>query len=677
MNNKSSKNDVDTNIKYYLDNIVEQIPYFIFWKNTDSVYLGCNQKFANLINRKSPQEVIGETDFTLGWGEGESEFFRYGDRKVMNGNSKINVEEVLIRPDGSRIVMLVNKLPMLDKDGNCIGILGTSIDITERKILEENLRLSKEKAEVANQAKTEFLENMRHDIRTPLSGIVGCAHLIQMESNDPKKVTEYARDLVKSSDALLEFFNKILESIKVATGEIPILKQRFDLQKELEQIVRLNKPQAHLKHINLHLDYDKSIPAYLLGDPLRFQRIVLELVTNALKYTDKGEIKVSARLIKNKKLTGQLIIELRVSDTGIGIPRDKQNEVFKRFTRLIPAYRGIYPGTGLGLSVVKQFINDLGGEIHIESDVGEGATFICLIPLQEPSSTKDGNAIGEIQSFESDTYLSDKKVATIPALQAKVVMTGNRVLVVEDSPIASKIAQGILLNLNCQVDIAPDGETALTLIEKNHYSLILMDIGLSDADGCDITRLIRLKQWNNNSSIPIVGLTAHIDQENKRRCLEKGMNAIYTKPLTPEKASGILDAFLSLSQASIFKEHQTKSPNQLQSLSLLDKEKALGFLGSEEKLHEMLTLLVSSLTKEIPKLKQYYQDNDWQGIRVLAHKWKGGASYCSASRLEQICIEIVTALKAESLEEAEELYQQLLQIAEATKEVARKLIAPD
>src|ERR1044072_9306857 len=117
MNNKNSKNDININIKYYLDNIVEQIPYFIFWKNTDSVYLGCNQKFANLLNKKSPKEVICETDFTLGWGQGESELFRYGAHEVMNANFKINEEEVLIRPDGSRSVMLVNKFPMLDKHG--------------------------------------------------------------------------------------------------------------------------------------------------------------------------------------------------------------------------------------------------------------------------------------------------------------------------------------------------------------------------------------------------------------------------------------------------------------------------------------------------------------------------------------------------------------------------------
>ncbi|MES2998023.1 MAG: ATP-binding protein [Pseudomonadota bacterium] len=675
MNKENSKNDINTNIKDYLDNIIEQIPYFIFWKNTDSVYLGCNQKFANLVNKKLPQEVIGETDFTLDWGQGESELFKYGDQEVMNGNSKVNGEEVLIRPDGSRITMLVNKLPMRDKHGNCIGILGTSVDITERKILEENLRLSKQKAEAANQAKTEFLENMRHDIRTPLSGIVGCAQLIQMQADNPKKVTEYADDLVQSSDALLEFLNKILESITVASGEIPLLKKRFNLKETLEQIVRLNRSKATVKKLALTLDYDDKIPTYLIGDAVRVQRIILELLTNALKYTDKGEVKVSARLMKNKTRTDELIIELRVSDTGMGIPRDKQNEVYTRFTRLVSAYKGIYPGTGLGLSVVKQFIDDLNGEIRIESEVGKGTTFICLIPLQESLSVKDENGIEEVVSFESDTRLVDKKAVTIPTSQENPVTTGGQVLVVEDNPIAAKVAKGILLSFNCQIDIAPDGKTALTLIEKNHYDLILMDIGLPDEEGCDMTRRLRLKQWQRNPSVPIIGLTAHVDEDKKRRCLENGMNAIYSKPLTPEKASGILNAFLSHSQASVFKENQAKSPDNLQLLPLLDKEKALKLLGSEKTLHELLALLESGLVKEIAELKQHHQDNNWPEIRALAHKWKGGSSYCGASRLDQVCQEIETALQAESREEAEVLYQQLLQVAEETKKAAKKVIS--
>lgn len=192
----------------------KQIPYFIFWKNTNSVYLGCNQKFAHLINRKSPQEVIGETDFTLGWGEGEPELFRYGDQEVMNGNSKVNEEEVLIRPDGSRIVMLVNKLPMLDKHGNCIGILGTSIDITERKKLEENLVTAKEKAETSNQAKSEFILNICEVLRIPLTGIIDLysrqankaanaedEHSSQWVNNTCKQILEVVNAVIKTVSA--------------------------------------------------------------------------------------------------------------------------------------------------------------------------------------------------------------------------------------------------------------------------------------------------------------------------------------------------------------------------------------------------------------------------------------------------------------------------------------------
>ena len=150
------------------------------------------------------------------------------------------------------------------------------------------------------------------------------------------------------------------------------------------------------------MEHDKTIPRYLLGDPIRIQRIALELVTNALKYTDKGEIIVSTNLVKNENR--EVIIELSVSDTGMGIPKDKHQEVYTRFTRLIPSYRGTYSGTGLGLSVVKQFIDDLNGEIHIESDVGEGSTFICLIPLQESLLVEDEEIVKDEDLMISDFF---------------------------------------------------------------------------------------------------------------------------------------------------------------------------------------------------------------------------------------------------------------------------------
>ncbi|WP_218814505.1 ATP-binding protein [Rickettsiella endosymbiont of Dermanyssus gallinae] len=624
-----------------------------------------NQRMLNTLSLHSIDQFVGKHIST--WdASGESRWEHC--RKVIETGKEITMEESF-----NDFYYLVIRKPIIHT-AQVKGILDISIDITERKKSEKDLRIAKEKAEVANRAKTEFLENMRHDIRTPLSGIVGCAHLIQTQSKNPKKVEEYATDLVDSSNALLEFLNKILESIKVATGEIPLLKRRFGLHKILEQVVHLNKPQADVKNLHLHLDYDENIPPYLLGDPIRLQRIVLELVTNSLKYTDKGEIKVSARLIDNKTRSGQLIIELRVSDTGMGIPKDKHHEIYTRFTRLTPSYQGIYPGTGLGLSVVKQFMDELGGEIQLDSQPNQGSTFTCFIPLQESlSPAVDESDTEETLAFAKGAHIVTKK--TTGAQEEIPLTTGSRVLVVEDHPVAAKVAKGALLDLNCQVDIAPDGKTALSLVEENHYDLILMDIGLPDRDGCDVTRRIRLKQWQSNPSVPIVGLTAHTVEEKKKRCLENGMNAIYSKPLTPEKATEILSAFLSRAQAPVLKETQAKSSDNLQSLPLLDKEKALELLGSEETLHELLALLVSGLTKEIIELKQYHQDKNWQDIGKLVHKWKGGASYCGASRLEHVCKEMQTVLRTKSSEELEMLYQQLLQVAEETNEAAKKEIS--
>ncbi|WP_218814136.1 ATP-binding protein [Rickettsiella endosymbiont of Dermanyssus gallinae] len=662
----------------FIIELLKRLPVHVFWKDKEGEYLGCNELFAHNLGLASVEAVIGKTDYDFPVKKEDSDAYRRDDKEVMESRiPKLNIEEEQTFPDGKKIYLLTSKVPVVDKNNEVIGILGVYNDITEKKKAEQALKLAKEKAEVANEAKTEFLENMRHDIRTPLSGIVGCAHLIQTQSNNPKKVAEYATDLVDSSNALLEFLNKILESIQIATGEIPLLKKKFSLYKILDQVVRLNKPQADVKNLNLHFDYDENIPPYLLGDPIRIQRITLELVTNALKYTDKGEIKVSTRLIENKKR--EVIIELCVSDTGMGIPRDKHHEIYTRFTRLTPSYQGIYPGTGLGLSVVKQFIDELGGEIQLDSQPNQGSTFRCFIPLQEALSPADYESESEeISLFAKGAHIVTKKATEASELQEMFVTTGSRVLVVEDNPIAAKVAQGALLELNCQTDIAADGKTALTLVEKNYYDLILMDIGLPDGDGCDVTRRIRLKQWQSNPSVPIIGLTAHTVEEKKKRCLENGMNAIYSKPLTPEKASEILSVFLSHSQAttSVSKEdHDESSNDNLQSLPLLNKEKAIGLLGSEETLHELLELLVSSLTKEIAELKQYHQNKDWQSIGNLAHKWKGGASYCGASRLEQVCKEIGAVLRAKSPEEPEILYPQLLQVAEETNEAAKKAIS--
>jgi two-component system, OmpR family, aerobic respiration control sensor histidine kinase ArcB len=657
--------------------IIAAMPNNVFWWSKNGKALGCNYNTLKFLGLNSVDEFIGMTyeraAELAGWTGGQAKSFEKDDLQVINtGTPILNKEEPPISDiHGKLFYYVTSRVPLFDKQNNIIGTLGISTDITERKQVEQ-IKLAKEKAEIANKAKTEFLENMRHDIRTPLSGIVGCAQLIQIQADNPKKVAEYVDDLVQSSNALLEFLNKILESIQVASGEIPLLKRRFNLYQALEQIVQLNKPQANVKHLNLQLDYDKTIPAYLLGDPVRVQRILLELLTNALKFTDKGEIKVVARLMKSKTQSGRLIVKLSVCDTGIGIPLDQQNEVYTRFKRLTPSYQGIYPGTGLGLSVVKQFMADLDGEIQLDSKPNQGSTFTCLIPFQESFSTENGNEVEEVLPFAMDICLADKKVAKVSTTQEAVITTGSHVLLVEDNLIAAKLAQNVLSNMNCRIDRVENGKAALLCVKKNHYDLILMDVGLPDVGGCELTQRIRLKQGHHNRSVPIVGLTAHIEIEKKQHCLANGMNAVYTKPLTPEKATEILNVFISDSLPSQMAIDNTN--NALQDVALINVEQALQLIGSKKLAKETWNLLANSLTEELVEIKQYHEVQDWTAIKAMAHKWRGGASYCGANRLEEACQQLEAVIRVESYKAAEGLYQQLLQVAEITKQAAKKVV---
>ncbi len=523
---------------------IKKLPGSVYWKNRQGVYLGQNDYAKKVMRKLGFPEAIGQTDYDV-FPKAMADGFRESDLMVISGKG-VAQEETSILPNGRKVVFLSSKIPLPDRSKNIVGVLGISIDISKQKKLEANLKVALKKAKASNQAKTEFLENMRHDIRTPLSGIVGCAavvkRLINEQAVNSKEISEYIDDLLYSSDALLDFMSKILESVQVSSGEILFLKKRFNLYHLLEQIVQLNKPQASLKHLKLHLDYDKTIPNYLLGDPIRVQRIVLELLVNALKFTHQGEIIVSASLMRKK--TRQLVIKLSVSDTGIGIPLARQSEVYTRFKRLTPSSQGIYPGMGLGLSVVKQFIHDLGGEIQLNSKLDQGSTFTCLIPFEESSSIQGEKKREEIKSINLVTHAPNKKVAKVSTAKKTDQRLARRILVVEDNLIAAKVTEAILSQLDCQIDVVNDGKSALAFVEKNNYDLILMDIGLPDENGYDVTRRIRLKLRPRNLLLPIIGFTAHILEEKKSECIENGMNAIYSKPLTVKKAEKILNKYI-------------------------------------------------------------------------------------------------------------------------------------
>ncbi|MGC3903829.1 PAS domain-containing sensor histidine kinase, partial [Legionella pneumophila] len=393
-----------------LENIVANMPGHVYWKDRNGVYLGCNNRQARSLGFQYGHEIVGKTDFDLPWGENKAELFQRNDKHIMEAGETEIIEEKA-QVDGKDAIVLSHKSPMRNKQGEITGLLGISIDISDRKKIETELHRAKELAEAASQAKTEFLENMRHDIRTPLTGIVGFSDIIKSEADNPN-IKEYADNIIASSHALLDLMDEVLEAIRVSSGEIPKLKKKFILNRIVQHAMDLNKAKAASKRLDFSMEFDKDIPQYLIGDSVRIHRIVLELLANALNFTDSGSVKLTVTLASRQNR--EIIIKLMVQDSGMGIPKDKQQEIFLHFKRLTPSYKGIYKGAGLGLSVIKQFIDDLDGEIYVDSALQQGSTFTCVIPLKVSLIEDD---TGLVEDFEDNLALPSSQIMT-PIIKA-------------------------------------------------------------------------------------------------------------------------------------------------------------------------------------------------------------------------------------------------------------------
>ncbi len=653
--------------QHYYEDILAHVPSHVYWLNKDNVYLGCNDAHAKTVGLTSRHQIVGKTNFDMPWKE-QAELMNDLNRMVMTTGIAQTKEEYT-NIDNVLRTYISEKVPLKNKNNEIIGVLGTSIEITERKKLEETLRQAKVTAESANQAKTEFLENMRHDIRTPLSGIIGFSELLKSESNEPR-IQEYAENLVASSHALLDLMDEVLEAVRVSSGEIPILKRKFDLIHTLNHLIDLYKARAYEKKINLSLNVDIKVPQFVIGDKVRIHRILLELVGNALNFTDVGDVTINVELAKTEGRL--LIIRLIVVDTGIGIPKEKQQEIYIQFKRLTPSYQGIYKGAGLGLYVVKQFIDELGGEIYVESELRNGSCFTCLIPLQLP-------LLDDASGIDPSEDVTDKKnrARFSPKLskdpELKPSNSKVHILVVEDNIIAQSVAKSLLSGLDCKVDVVENGSEAILLAQKNVYDLIFMDIGLgSGMDGYEVTYHIR-KLYGEKNYIPIIALTAHAGDDNKQRCIEAGMDAVITKPLTHAQATDILNTFIPSRRSSANPVCKSELPEvdadlfKLDKFELFEYEDALKSCGNRETLIELLKLMIAQeLPVDLERMRKAFENQDYSLVENIAHKIKGGAVYVGTTRMKYACQYLERYWKSGEKDLFVELYHQMVKTVDET-----------
>ncbi len=378
--------DLTKSIRFHLENIITQIPGSVLWKDTEFKYLGCNDDCAKLVGLKSPKDIYGMSDkdfeTQLGWPPEVLKSFREYDSRVLKGESILQHEELPFQnSEGRMIYQLSNRVPLYDYKGKIVGILAVAIDITERKEIEQQLLESKEKAEAANVAKDAFMENMSHDFKTPLNGIYGVVQLLSNRKDEfPDDVKELISVQEKSTLRLTKLIESILDFSKIYSGSLEIVQEELNLFDIIESVVHNLSFQLKNKPVDILIYYPPEVPRHLIGDTHCITSIVLNLMSNAVKFTDEGHVSISVGVVS--KDGNNVMLQLEVVDTGEGIPKDKYKEIFERFHRLELSNKGLKEGHGIGLSVVKELVDKLNGQIDVESEIEKGTKFIAQLPFQ-------------------------------------------------------------------------------------------------------------------------------------------------------------------------------------------------------------------------------------------------------------------------------------------------------
>lgn len=372
----TDKNDPNSELPN-LDEIIALMPGNIYWKDRQGRYLGCNDNIKNLLHLSKRTEIVGKTLYDLAPKMIADEITEI-DNHVMDTGHEYCAEEEAFDEDHNQATYFTRKVPLKSISGKIIGLVGISLDITERKNHEKAIEEARKKAEAANRAKSAFIMNMSHDIRTPFSGVLGLSRFLLSKETDPEK-KDILKSIVDSSENLLDILNEVLE-LTTKEEKLKSSLSHFDLPLLFKSIYDMMIPAIQQKNLKLKMSIDPAIPMHVYGDEYAIKRILINLVGNAIKFTNVGGITISTALIeKNNKY---VTFELKIKDTGIGIPKENQEMIFEQFNTIDNSYESKNRGTGLGLWFVKQLVKNMKGTVQLESEPGKGSTFTCVLQVQ-------------------------------------------------------------------------------------------------------------------------------------------------------------------------------------------------------------------------------------------------------------------------------------------------------
>ncbi len=380
---------------------------------------------------------------------------------------------------------------------------------------------AKDKAEAANIAKSEFLANMSHEIRTPMNAVIGLANILAMSQPLTDKQKEFIHTLQLSADALLALINDLLDISRIEARTVELENIPFSVTQILQEIISIMSVRTREKGIIFELDDGQIGDRVYMGDPKRFRQIILNLSSNAVKFTENGAIQIRVRTEADG-------LEIAVKDTGIGIAPDKLETIFEKFVQADSSINRKYGGTGLGLAITKTLTEIMGGDVYVESTLGKGSTFTVRLPLKPV----DQKAPQEVRGLSKE--------------QLRTVKKGPCILIVEDYAPNVMVASGFLEEFGYSFDVASNGIEAIDKINARPYAAVLMDVQMHGMNGLETTRMVREQERQNGSTVrlPIIGMTAHVLAGDRERCLGSGMDDYLSKPFNPEELKAKLKAYV-------------------------------------------------------------------------------------------------------------------------------------